>query len=346
MPDSPMLPPHLAAALADVPESDHAPLARIWTLATPPDAPVPDAARRDAVWARIEAARHDSVRPKASDLDGARAAGAPQPPRPSRISAQYERAPVARPAPRARWTRQAMLALPGLVVLAATAFWWQRPVVVAGQAGQVQVLADGSTVVLATGAEVRYARGAPRAVTLSGEATFEVVHDAGRPFTVTTPNARVEVLGTLFTVSAASNADTRVSVTRGRVAVAARDADTGDVVAAAAGNAPSRVVLGAGQQTRVAGTTAADVRVEAPSMGQPLAAGPIHVDGMPLGQLVDTLGQRYGVTIRLPDTLRSRPWTLHLDGLPVLDDALNAVTLPNGLTWRRDAAGTVVVSER
>ena len=344
MPDSPMLPPDLAAALTDVPEADHAPLARLWSLATPPDAPAPDAARRDAVWARIEAARHDAARHERLHHERA-----PPPPRPSRVAAHYERPAVAPAAPRARWTRRAILALPGLVVLAATAFWWQRPVVVAGQAGRVQVLADGSTVVLAEGAEVRYARRAPRAVALTGEATFEVVHDAGRPFTVTTPNARVEVLGTLFTVSSASHADTRVSVTRGRVAVEARNADTGDVVAATGGAAArgaARVVLGAGQQTRVAGTGAAGIRVEAPTMGQPLAAGPIHVDGMPLGQLVDTLGQRYGVTIRLPDTLRSRPWTLHLDGLPVLDDALNAVTLPNGLTWRRDAAGVVVVSER
>ncbi len=315
MPDF-LLPPFLTPALADVSDAERAALERVWSLATPPAAPEPDPVRRDALWARIEAQRHAIER-------------APLPPRPARVPRRYEREAVPR---RTLLLRRIAFALPVVAIVLALGWWWQRPVVLSARVGEPQTLADGSTVLLSPGALLSYERTSPREVQLTGEATFEVVRDVESPFTVLTSNARIEVLGTVFTVFAPNDNTTRVHVSRGRVAIVARRES------AAAG---TRTELSAGQRTQVDGA-----RVAPPVAYDALTVGPIHVDGMPLGELFDNLGRRYGVVIRVPEPLRSRPWTLHLNGSPLLEDALNAVTLPNGLAWQRTQAGHIEVFER
>ncbi len=67
------------------------------------------------------------------------------------------------------------------------------------------VLTDGTKVFLNSGSSLRYPtnfNGADhRRVHLSGEAYFEVAHDAGKPFLVNSQELQVEVLGTQFNVS-------------------------------------------------------------------------------------------------------------------------------------------------
>jgi transmembrane sensor len=65
-------------------------------------------------------------------------------------------------------------------------------------------LPDGSTVFLNAGSSLTYPEVFPaeaREVTLAGEAFFEVVSDARRPFRVSTPSVEVVVLGTQFNVN-------------------------------------------------------------------------------------------------------------------------------------------------
>jgi len=72
-----------------------------------------------------------------------------------------------------------------------------------GQKSQIQ-LPDGSKVWLNADSKIAYQEtfaDSVRAVTLEGEAFFEVVHDRGRPFTVTSGSLSVTVLGTAFNVS-------------------------------------------------------------------------------------------------------------------------------------------------
>lgn len=91
----------------------------------------------------------------------------------------------------------------------------------------VQVmLADGSLVWLNTASSLKYPTtftGHERTVELTGEAYFEVKHDAGRPFAVRTKNITVNVLGTGFNVSAYEDDDqSNVVLVKGSVALSAK----------------------------------------------------------------------------------------------------------------------------
>lgn len=67
------------------------------------------------------------------------------------------------------------------------------------------VLPDGSKVWLNAASSIRYPtafKGATRNVEITGEAYFEVVHNAKQPFIVTTPDGQVEDIGTAFNINA------------------------------------------------------------------------------------------------------------------------------------------------
>jgi transmembrane sensor len=82
-------------------------------------------------------------------------------------------------------------------------------------------LPDGTTVTLNAQSEIKYPEkfsASERIVKLSGEAYFDVVHDAAHPFVVETGEVRVEDLGTSFNVSAYPGRNqVEVNVTSGSV---------------------------------------------------------------------------------------------------------------------------------
>ncbi len=81
-------------------------------------------------------------------------------------------------------------------------------------------LPDGSRAFLKRGASLSYSNSfntEDRCVSLSGEAYFEVKRDEQVPFVVTTPQARVKVLGTSFNVR--SGERTEVVLEKGKVAL-------------------------------------------------------------------------------------------------------------------------------
>lgn len=86
------------------------------------------------------------------------------------------------------------------------------------------VLPDSSLVILQPGSRLDYAPvfgKDARELTLTGEAWFDVRHDATRPFIVHTGKVSTTVLGTAFSVRAWENGnDVVVTVNRGRVQVA------------------------------------------------------------------------------------------------------------------------------
>ncbi len=109
----------------------------------------------------------------------------------------------------------------------------------AGQQEQV-TLPDGSRVWLNAGTRLAYPpafAGTSRAVSLQGQAYFEVVHREGLPFRVQTDEAEVTVLGTRFDVHS-RHRRTRVVVRDGRVALRGRDQQ-------------ARVILGQDQMSTV-----------------------------------------------------------------------------------------------
>lgn len=87
-------------------------------------------------------------------------------------------------------------------------------------------LADGTLVWLNTASSIKYPTaftGNERMVELTGEAYFEVKHDAGKPFRVQTKNIAVNVFGTGFNVSAYEDDEqTNVVLVRGSVALSAK----------------------------------------------------------------------------------------------------------------------------
>jgi len=87
-------------------------------------------------------------------------------------------------------------------------------------------LADGTLVWLNTASSIKYPTtftGNERTVELTGEAYFDVKHDAGKPFTVHAKNISVNVLGTSFNVSAYDDDEqTNVVLVRGSVALTAK----------------------------------------------------------------------------------------------------------------------------
>lgn len=89
-------------------------------------------------------------------------------------------------------------------------------------------LPDGSTVMLNGGTTLKYPEAFAkdnREVTLKGEAFFEVVHNATKPFVVHTKGVNTKVLGTSFNIrSYDDETQERISVATGKVEVAKPDA--------------------------------------------------------------------------------------------------------------------------
>lgn len=88
-------------------------------------------------------------------------------------------------------------------------------------------LADGSLVWVNAGSTLRYPKifsGGLREVYLSGEAYFDIAHDASKPFIIHTGTTITRVLGTAFNIKEDKKTHTiKVTVTRGKVSVADGD---------------------------------------------------------------------------------------------------------------------------
>lgn len=89
------------------------------------------------------------------------------------------------------------------------------------------VLPDNSVITLRSHSSLTLADGfghANRELTLSGEGFFDVVHNSGHPFIVHTADANIEVLGTVFNVSAyPDDHHTETALFRGKVSVTSHD---------------------------------------------------------------------------------------------------------------------------
>lgn len=115
-----------------------------------------------------------------------------------------------------------------IIILAFPAFhlykFLQKPEIkefAAGRGRAETLLPDGSQVVLNSGAVIKYPekfKGKKRAVSLDGEAYFDVAHNASKPFIISTDGIRVEVKGTSFYINTHTlNGDFELVLTSGTV---------------------------------------------------------------------------------------------------------------------------------
>lgn len=135
---------------------------------------------------------------------------------------------------------------------------------------QAFVLPDGSEVMLYPGSSLTLQpHRNPRVVEMSGKVRFTVAKDEAHPFTVSSKNAFVEVLGTVFTLS---DNPAKVEVEQGCVRFARSAAAEG-------------IVLTKGESAEIRG-------------GVPQRMGAFAFDDTPLEDVIASLSEFYGVRLR------------------------------------------------
>jgi len=318
------LPENLRDRLAEEPSGEQEDLTRAWHMLGAVDLFEDEAPSADATWAAVRA------RTESEATRGGRS--------------------VREPRRRRAWRMWAAAAAGVLLLVAAGALYWQRPVTVEAHAGEqaVATLPDGSTAELNSGTTLTHPRrfsvwpfvpAARRVVRLQGEAFFDV-QPATRPFVVETFNARIEVLGTRFNVRARTSRDTgetRVILAEGRVRVQA------------AGRFDEAVTLTeTGQSSRVQATAPPTVPHSA-DVGRTLAwrQRGFAASDWPLTAIFAELERRYDVriTVRVP--------TAHLDAMtlyyPQHTDAeriIRDIAVAKGLTYRATSRGFEITGQQ
>ncbi len=238
-------------------------------------------------------------------------------------------------------------AVAAVLLLGVAVWWWTRPVALTTAPGTTQryTLPDGSVAELNADTRLTYLRSLAtvspleadrRVVRLRGEAYFEV-EPGGRPFVVRTATARVEVLGTAFSVRSRADEDggTAVALAEGRLRVMGTDAGAIDVTLRPG---QSVIVAPDGRPTAVRDT----------SIDRVLAwrRGGFAVTATQLPTLARTLERRFGQTVRLdasiPASTRSTPLTLYYARSVRLETILHDVCTARGLTYRATATGFVL----
>ncbi len=318
------MPPELWEEIKRKPPPTRRRVERLWNLLESRDDAAIDAPDTDAAWAELQR-RLDA--PPAKN----------KPPR---------RAPDRRHAPRTKRRTVLQIAAAGLVMGLLLGLWgWRQPVTEGAPPGahRAVTLPDGSTVELNSDSQLRYARSfqawpfvraGKRAVTLQGEAFFDVARDQ-RPFVVETFNARVEVLGTAFNVRARQDlqaGETRVTLASGTVRVAARAHPEAPVL-----------LSQPGQTARVTDTAQATAdRYEAATLDGVLAwrkQGFTAVD-QPLAAILAEVERRYALTIAVEEGLAlDASMTLFYLRGTTAEQILSDVCLAQGCRYRSTSGG-------
>ena len=199
------------------------------------------------------------------------------------------------------------------------------------------VLADGSRVILGPQStlEVPGTFGAgERTVRLTGDAYFDVRHDASRPFSVRAGSAVIQDIGTTFTIESDGADVATVSVVEGSVSLKRENAATG-------------VVLGAGDRGSLG--AAGDAVVERNAVRPEDTAwisGRLSFRDAPLARVAAEVQRWYGVTLRVADSsLLQRRVTTSFEGEPA-DKVLQILELTLGAPITRTGDTAVISSPR
>ena len=242
--------------------------------------------------------------------------------------------------PARRWQSIALPAAAAAVVLIGGGLWWHSrgtpgytPASVAqvfatnvGQRDSVR-LADGTRVLLAPESRLTVAMGygnTMREVELTGEAYFDVRHDAGRPFVVHAGSADIRDLGTTFSVRVAGNQGVRVAVTSGSVSLAPASASPNAAVVLRPGDAGT---LGLDGRTLVdrGGTAEPDTA---------WTSGRLVFREAPVSSVRSELRRWYGIDLVIDSAFAERHLSMTFDGESA-DRVLEVIALSLGAEVER-----------
>ena len=147
------------------------------------------------------------------------------------------------------------------------------------------ILPDGTHVWLSVDSEIafnsHFGEGAPRRVTLRGEAFFDVHHDTASPFTVDAGDCHATVYGTRFNVRNIEGDAPQVTLVSGKVGVSYHS---------------KTVMLSPGHQAVLDN---GDLMTQEADMDVALSwkDGHFYFDGQTLQEIVDEIGRWYGMPV-------------------------------------------------
>lgn len=172
-----------------------------------------------------------------------------------------------------------------------------------------------------------------RTVTLTGDAYFDVRHDASKPFRVLTGSAVIEDIGTTFTIESDAVALATVSVVSGSVRISRAEPGSASVVL----DAGDRGVIERDGSTRVEQDVLRPEDTE-------WISGRLAFRDAPLSRVAVELERWYGVKVRVADSsLLERRITTSFEGESV-DKALQILELTIGATITH-AGDSVVIAK-
>ncbi|MDH3711713.1 MAG: FecR domain-containing protein, partial [Cyclobacteriaceae bacterium] len=188
-------------------------------------------------------------------------------------------------------------------------------------------LPDGSVVWLNQNSSIRYQsklRGDNRLIALSGEAFFDVVQDPLKPFIVSTPSIRTQVLGTSFNVrSLPEETQSKVVVVSGKVSVAIPDHEEFTVLG------PGQSALYSQGQNRIIRTQNADINFLAWKDKQ------LIFENSTLTEIIPVLQKYFETTINIDGRdLAECQLTSSFDD-PTLEEVLQVISLTMNLEYQK-----------
>ena len=224
-----------------------------------------------------------------------------------------------------RWTAGAALAIAAsaLVLLAAPSLLiqWQADHITRTAESRTLKLDDGTIIEMGGDSAIatEITASVRRVTLLSGEAFFDVAHDASRPFTVDAGGVSVAVLGTAFDVQLADN-ETTVELARGTVAISYAGPDHKE-----------NFELSPGEMAAVDHQTGAVVRgAIAPEDIAAWRNGRMFVNDITVGAAAERLQRYHSAWISVPDPALASRRVTGLYDLKNPDGALEAIVKPFG----------------
>jgi len=204
----------------------------------------------------------------------------------------------------------------------------------ANQKNQV-VLADGSKIWVNSLSTLKYPKafdGKTREVYLSGEAYFDIKHDAARPFIIHTGSVITTVLGTAFDIKEDKLLHTVVvTVTRGKVSVA----NGSQLLAIITPN--QQVSFNTASQTKTQATVDATKVIAWQS-------GYIHFNDITFAAAAAQLQQRFNVKISFAnDKVKNCRFTGSAMKEEKLDEILKVICTFNNATYQTKTDGSILI---